>query len=197
MSEQISIIKGELRPVLVSALFFMLLTGLAYPLFTTAVANVLFPDQAQGSLIRVDGEIIGAELIGQPFTTPGYFHPRPSAVAYDAMAGYGSNLGPTNPKLIEKVAERVQAYRATNGLPEDARVPVDAVTASASGLDPHISIANARLQAARVAKARDLPQERVLGLIAEHSTPRQLLLLGQPRVNVLKINLALDALQRQ
>ncbi|MDN5849476.1 MAG: potassium-transporting ATPase subunit KdpC [Nitrococcus sp.] len=197
MSEQISIIKGELRPVLVSALFFMLLTGLAYPLFTTAVANVLFPYQAQGGLIRVDGEIIGAELIGQPFTTPGYFHPRPSAVAYDAMAGYGSNLGPTNPKLTEKVAERVQAYRATNGLPEDARVPVDAVTASASGLDPHISIANARLQAARVAKARDLPQERVLGLIAEYSTPRQLLLLGQPRVNVLKINLALDALQRQ
>lgn len=197
MSEQTSIIKGELRPALVSAVFFMLLTGLAYPLVTTAVANVLFPWQAQGSLIRVDGEIIGAELIGQQFTAPGYFHPRPSAVGYDAMAGYGSNLGPTNPKLIEKVTERVENYRATNGLPAGALVPVDAATASASGLDPHISIVNARLQAARVATARGMPKEKVLDLIADYTMPRQLLLLGQPRINVLEINLALDALARQ
>ncbi|MDN5940106.1 MAG: K(+)-transporting ATPase subunit C [Salinisphaera sp.] len=197
MTEQSSIIKGELRPALVSALFFMLLTGLAYPLVTTAVGNLLFPYQAQGSLIRIDGQIIGSHWIAQQFTAPKYFHPRPSAVDYNAMAGYGSNLGPTNPKLIEKVAERVEAYREINGLPEDARVPVDAATASSSGLDPHITIVNARLQATRVAQSRGLPKERVLGLIAEYGKPRQLFLLGQPRVNVLELNLALDALQQQ
>lgn len=198
MNEQTQTDNALLRPVLVSAVFFMLLTGLAYPLFTTAVANVLFPWQAQGSLIRVDGQIIGAELIGQQFTTPNYFHPRPSATSpqpYNAMASVGSNLGPTNSVLIETVAERVEAYRAANGLPADAPVPVDAVTASASGLDPHISVANARLQAARVAEARGITRKKVLDLIAKYTTPRQLGLLGEPRVNVLKINMALDGLE--
>lgn len=198
MTEQSSIAQGLLRPVLVSAVFFMLLTGLAYPLFTTVVANVLMPYRAQGSLITVDGKVIGAEMIGQQFTAPGYFHPRPSAAGgepYNAMAGYGSNLGPTNPVLIKTVAERVAAYRAANGLPQGAPVPVNAVTASASGLDPDITVANARLQAARVAANRHLPEARVLDLIATHTTPRQLGLLGQPRVNVLEINLALDAMQ--
>lgn len=197
MSEQSPNMNGLLRPVLVSAVFFMLLTGLVYPLFTTAVANVLFPRQAQGSLIQVDGQIIGSKWIAQPFTASGYFHPRPSAVGYDAMAGYGSNLGPTNPKLLKQVAERVQVYRQVNGLSAGSRVPVDAVTASASGLDPHISIINARLQAARVATARGLPTAQVVALIAAYTEPRQLLLLGQPRINVLELNLALDALQQQ
>lgn len=186
------------RPVLVSAVFFMLLTGLAYPLFTTAVANVLFPWQAQGSLIRVNGEIVGAKRIGQEFTAPRYFHPRPSKTSpkpYNAMASWGSNLAPTNSVLIETVAQRVEAYRQRNGLPAATPVPVDAVTASASGLDPHISVANARLQAARVAEARDMPRQKVLELVAEYTTPRQLGLLGEPRVNVLKINMALDGLQ--
>lgn len=186
-----------LRPVLVSSLFFMLLTGLAYPLLTTGVASLLFPWQAQGSLIKVNGEAVGSELIGQQFTSPGYFHPRPSAVGYDAMAGYGSNLGPTNPVLIDKVAQRVEAYRATNGLPATARVPVDAATASASGLDPDISVINARLQAERVAAARQLPTQLVLDLVARHTTSRTLGLFGEPRINVLKINLALDALSHQ
>lgn len=197
MNQQTSIIKGQLRPVLVSTVLFMVLTGLAYPLFTTGVANVLFPSQAQGSLIRLNGKVVGAQRIGQQFTSAGYFHSRPSAVAYDAMAGYGSNLGPTNPVLIKSVADRVKAYRQVNNLPADALVPVDAVTASASGLDPDISIANARLQAARVAKARGLSKNQVLKLIADHATSRQLGLFGEPRVNVLKINLALDALLRQ
>lgn len=198
MSDQSATPNGLLRPVLVSAVFFMLLTGLAYPLLTTGVANLLFPWQAQGSLIRVDGEIIGAELIGQQFTAPKYFHPRPSYTLeepYNATASWGSNLAPTNSVLIERVAQRVEAYRERNGLPEDTPVPADAVTASASGLDPHISVANARLQAARVANARNIPKQKVLELIAEYTIPRQFGLFGEPRVNVLKINMALDGLQ--
>lgn len=193
MSERTFSIASELRPSLVSAVYFMLLTGLAYPLLTTAVARLLFPHQSQGSLIEVDGRIIGTGLIGQPFTDPGHFHPRPSVVDYDAMAGYGSNLGPTNPVLIEKVAERVGAYRTANGLPESARVPVDAVTASASGLDPDISVANALIQAKRVAAHRNLPMDEVVQLVGASTTPRQLGLLGEPRVNVLQLNRALDA----
>lgn len=194
MQELLILIKDLTRPVLVSAVFFMGLTGLAYPLFTTAVANALFPYQAQGSLIREDGVIIGSELIGQQFTAPEYFHPRPSAVAYDAMAGYGSNLGPTNSVLIEKIADRVETYRAINGLSEDVRVPVDAVTASASGLDPHISVANALIQAGHVAAQRNLPVQEVRQLVMAHMIPRQSGLLGEPRVNVLQLNLALDAM---
>lgn len=199
--------KDILRPVLVSAVFFMLVTGLAYPLVTTGVANLLFPGQAQGSLIFKDGRAAGSRLIGQSFFKPGYFHGRPSvttgtdpndpsktiAQPYNAALSAASNQGAISKKLLDAVAERAKAYRQENGLTAGAPVPVDAVTASASGLDPDISIANARLQAPRVAKACGLSTEYVLSLVDHHTTGRQLGILGDPRVNVLELNLALDA----
>lgn len=173
------------------------LTGLAYPLAMTAAAQVLFPRQANGSLVtRADGSVLGSDLLGQNFAAPGYFHPRPSAAGpdgYDATASGGSNLGPTSAKLVGQVAERVAAYRSENGLPDAAAVPADAVTASASGLDPDISPANAYLQAARVALARKLSVEQVRALVDRTTEGRFLGLLGEPRVNVLRLNLALDA----
>ncbi len=196
------------RPVIVSAIFFMLLTGLAYPMLGTLVASLLFPFQAQGSLIERDGKVIGSALLGQDFNRPEYFHPRPSATVgadpvdssktspmpYNASLSGASNQGPTNRTLIEAVKDRVDAYRAANGLPADALVPVDAVTASASGLDPDISVANASIQAMRVARQRRLPQDKVLQMVEQHTSDRVLGLLGEPRVNVLQVNLALDAL---
>ena len=204
-----SIFKGLLRPVLVSAVFFMLLTGLAYPAFTTLAARLLFPFQAQGSLIERDGLVIGSALIGQRFTRPEYFHGRPSATLgadpqdpsksiaqpYNAGSSGASNLGPTSQKLVDQVAARALAYRQDNGLPANTLVPVDAVTASASGLDPHISVANARLQLARVARLRQIPEAQLLQLLNDHTAARTLGLLGEPRVNVLQLNLALDARQ--
>ncbi len=204
-----SIFKGLLRPVLVSAVFFMLLTGLAYPAFTTLAAQLLFPFQAQGSLIERDGLVIGSTLIGQDFTRPEYFHSRPSMTLgadpqdpsksisqpYNAGSSGASNLGPTSQKLVEQVAARAKVYRQDNGLAADAPVPVDAVTASASGLDPHISVANARLQLARVARLRQVPEGQLLQLLNDHTTARTLGLFGEPRVNVLQLNLALDARQ--
>jgi len=175
------------------------LTGLVYPFAVTGIAQLLFPFQAHGSLIRSpDGAVVGSALIGQSFAKPEYFHPRPSAAGdkgYDASASGGSNLGPTNQKLVDAVKERVAAYRQENGLADDAPVPVDAVTASASGLDPDISPANAALQVKRVAGARRLPEERVRQLVAENTEARAFGLLGEPRVNVLRLNLALDALR--
>ena len=202
-----SIFKGLLRPVLVSAVFFMALTGLAYPIFTTFAAQLLFPFQAQGSLIERDGLVIGSALIGQDFTQPGYFHGRPSMTLgadpqdpsksvsqpYNAGSSGASNLGPTSQKLVDQVAARVKAYRQDNGLAADTQVPVDAVTASASGLDPHISVANARIQLARVARLRQIPEADLLQLVNENTAARTLGLLGEPRVNVLQLNLALDA----
>ena len=199
---------GLVRPVLVSSLLFMLVTGLAYPLATTGVANLLFPTQAGGNLIGSHGKAVGSAVIGQDFQRPDYFHPRPSATLgadpaapdktidqpYNAASSGASNLGPTSKKLVDQVTARVAAYRHDNALAADAPVPVDAVTASGSGLDPDISVANARLQAARVARLRKLPLERVQQLVASQTTPRQLGLLGEPRVNVLRLNLALDAL---
>jgi K+-transporting ATPase ATPase C chain len=186
------------RSAVVLLLALTVLTGLAYPLALTAVAQVLFPQQAHGSLLRAaDGTVRGSALIGQPFASPRYFHPRPSAAGddgYDATSSGGSNLGPTNRQLVETVAERAAAYRQANGLPPDAPVPVDAVTASGSGLDPHISPANALLQAPRVAAARGLPVDTVRALVEQHIEPRPLGVLGEPRVNVLQLNLALDAL---
>jgi len=179
-------------------LLLWLLTGLAYPLLTTAAANVFFPDQARGSLLKEGEKVVGSRLIGQAFTSPRYFHPRPSATSpepYNAAQSSGSNLGPTNAKLIQAVQERVRQYRQENGLGDGVAVPVDAVTASASGLDPDISLANAQLQAARVAQARGIPLERVRQLIREHIRSRQLGLLGEPRVNVLELNLVLDGLR--
>lgn len=181
-----------LRMLLVTAV----LLGLLYPLFMTGAAQVLFPGKADGSLVRVDGKVIGSSLIGQGFTDPGYFHPRPSAAGdgYDAMSSSFSNLGPTNRELRDRVrADVLSAIVANPGL-ESGRVPIDMVTTSASGLDPDITIANARVQAPRVAAARDLPVTRVLALVEAATTGRQLGFLGEPRVNVLALNLALDRL---
>lgn len=197
---------GLVRPVLVSAVFFMAVTGLIYPLAITGAAHMLFRDQAQGSLVVRDGQAIGSRVIGQYFTQPQYFHGRPSMTSgvdprdpdksieqpYNAANSGASNQGVLSKKLLDAVAERVQAYRNENGLAADAKVPVDAVTASASGLDPHISLANASLQLARVAKARHVPEQDVRLLLEKHTAQRQLGVFGEPRVNVLELNLALD-----
>lgn len=187
----------QLRPALTALAIFTFLCGLVYPLLVTGVAQVAFHDKANGSLLRRDGVVIGSALLGQQFSSPEYFHPRPSAAGagYDAGASSGSNLGPHNPALLDAVQQRVEAYRQENGLSADVLVPVDAVTASGSGLDPQISVANARLQASRVAAARGLPLDTVLQQIGRHTAGRDLLVLGDPGVNVLQLNLALDALQ--
>lgn len=184
----------QLRPALLSIVVFTVLFGLVYPLFSTLIGQVAFGDEADGSLIRRDGVVVGSELIGQTFTAPEYFHSRPSAAGagYDGAASSGSNLGPLSPDLLASVADRVAGYREENGLSGDVSVPVDAVTASASGLDPHISVANARLQAARVAEARGLTLAVVMGLIDDHTDGRSLGVLGEPGVNVVLLNLALD-----
>jgi len=181
------------------------LVGIAYPLAMTGIAQALMKNKANGSFVSQNGKVVGSSLIGQSFTLknggpdPRYFQPRPSNAGkgYDAMASAGSNLGPSNPSLITGVKDRVIAYRELNGLPADASVPVDAVTSSASGLDPDISVANARLQVARVARTRSLSEGRVLALVAAHTQGRQLGILGEKTVNVLELNLALDALPRQ
>lgn len=167
-----------------------------YPLLVWGVAQLCFPAQANGSLIvSSDGAIRGSRLLGQPFAAAKYFHPRPSCAGngYDAANSGGSNLGPTSKKLADTVAQNVADYRAQNGMPTTAPVPADAVTASGSGLDPHITVANARLQCARVAKARGWTLESVQVLLGNFTEPPQLGLLGEPRVNVLELNRALDA----
>jgi K+-transporting ATPase ATPase C chain len=188
--------RRQLLPALGMVLIFTVVTGLAYPLVVTGIAQVFFGERADGSLIQRDGQVVGSRWIGQPFTEPQYFHPRPSAVDYAAGPGYaaGSNLGPTNETLLSDVEERVGAYREENGLADDEPVPVDAVTGSSSGLDPHISVANARIQARRVAEARGIDVEEVMALVDEHTDGRALGFLGEPGVNVLELNLALDEL---
>lgn len=184
-----------LRPALVIFFVLTLLTGVAYPLIVTGAAQSLFPAQAAGSLIERDGKVVGSSLIGQNFSASGYFWGRPSATSpmpNNASASGGSNLGPTNPALVEAVRGRVNALRAADP-GNTARVPVDLVTASASGLDPHISPAAAQFQIRRVAAARKLPAERVQALVDEHVEKPLLGVVGEARVNVLQLNLALDA----
>ncbi|HVI56864.1 MAG TPA: potassium-transporting ATPase subunit KdpC [Luteibacter sp.] len=183
------------RPVLVSAVLFMAITGLAYPLAATGLATALFPRQSAGSLVRHGDTVVGSAVLGQDFHTPGYFHPRPSATGdqpYNAAASGASNLGPTSARLRDTVRERAEAFRKENHLAPDAPVPVDAVTSSGSGLDPDISLANAHAQAARVAAERHLSANDIAALIDRQALGRQWGVLGEPRVNVLTLNLALD-----
>ena len=182
----------HLRPALVSLALFTLLLGLAYPLAITGVAGALLPRQAGGSLVRVGGRVVGSELIGQAFAKPEHLHPRPSAAGsdgYDASASSGSNLGPLSETLAKRVAESAQALRVETGA---AVLPADAVTTSASGLDPHISPEYARLQARRIAAARGVTEAQVLQVIDRHVEGRTFGFIGQPRVNVLMTNLDLD-----
>lgn len=191
---------SQLRPALVSLLIFTVITGVIYPLVVTGVAQVVFPAQANGSLIRQDGQAVGSELVGQAFDAPEYFWGRLSATgtfAYNAFnadnltASSGSNLGPLNPALVDAAQARIEALRAAD--PGNAApIPVDLVTASASGLDPHISPAAALYQLPRVAAARGLTEAQVRALVDEHTQGRQFGILGEPVVNVLQLNLALD-----
>ena len=176
-------------------LFFTVITGVAYPLVVTGIAQVVFKDKANGSLIVKDDKVLGSRLIGQPFSDPKYFWSRASGTSpqpYNGAASSGTNQGPTNPALKEAVEGRVKALRDAGG---DAAqpVPVDLVTASGSGLDPHISPAAAEYQVARVAKVRNVPEDKVRALVAQYTEGRQLGILGEPRVNVLELNLAIDA----
>ena len=186
--------RRQLAPAVIVFLALTLLVGVAYPLAVTGLAQLAFPHRADGSLVERDGQVVGSRLVGQAFAGARYFHPRPSDAGegYDAMASAASNLGPTNPELVRQVRARRAAYRRDNGLRPGQQVPVDAVTASGSGLDPHISVANARLQATRVARARGLALDDVLALVASHTDGRSLGFLGEPGVNVLDLNLALD-----
>jgi K+-transporting ATPase ATPase C chain len=209
--------RRQLLPAIMMMVVFTVLLGIAYPLVVTGVAQGAFSDQANGSKLEVNGKVVGSELLGQTFTKAKYFHGRPSAAGAAATGSdaadpndenktvpndpedlsqdisSGSNWGPTNPDLLAAVEERAVAYRDENGLAKDAKVPVDAVTASASGLDPHISVANARIQAHRVADVRGMSLAEVNQLIDENTDDRSLGFLGEPGVNVLQLNVALDA----
>jgi K+-transporting ATPase ATPase C chain len=185
---------SEIKPAILITLIFTVLTGLIYPLAITGLSQVLFQHQANGSLLTPNGKVIGSSLIGQNFSRPEYFHPRPSAAGdkgYDGMSSGGSNLAPTNPALQKRLADSAAAFRKENPAFSGA-IPADAITASASGLDPHISPDSAFAQCGRVAQARSLSLERVRGLVQSHIEGRQLGFLGEPRVNVLLLNLALD-----
>ncbi len=191
-------ITAQLRPALMTLLLLTILTGLLYPLAVTGLAQALFPHQANGSLIVRNGHVVGSSLIGQPFDDPKYFWGRPSATSpfpYNAASSSGSNLGPTNPALIKAVQDRLATLKAAD---QDnlAPVPVDLITASGSGLDPHISPAAAEYQVRRVARARGMEEEAVRRLVARYTQGRQLGFLGEPRVTVFELNLALDAVSK-
>jgi K+-transporting ATPase ATPase C chain len=197
----------EIRPAIVLVIVLTLITGVAYPFAITGIAHVVFPDKAQGSLVERDGKVVGSALIGQEFTSEGYFHGRPSATTspdpndstktvpapYNAANSGGSNLGPTNKSLIERIQGDIEKLKQEN---PSAQVPSDLVTTSGSGLDPHISPEAALFQVPRVAKARNLPENQVRQLVAENTSDRLVGLLGEPRVNVLELNLALDRVAR-
>lgn len=186
---------SELRPAIVLTVLLTAITGIVYPLAMTGIARLLFPHQANGSLIERDGRVIGSELVGQSFAGDGYFHPRPSAAGpkgYDAASSGGSNLGPNDARLLQRVGDTAKKLAAESpGKP----IPADLVTASASGLDPHLSPAAADFQVPRVARARRLAEERVRELVREHIEDRTLGILGEPRINVLLLNLALDQIE--
>jgi K+-transporting ATPase ATPase C chain len=196
----------ELRPAIVLVIILTLITGLAYPLVMTGIAGVLFPTQAQGSLVEIDGKVVGSTLIGQEFTSDKYFHGRPSATTapdpndssktvsapYNAANSGGSNLGPTNKALIDRVKADVDKLKQEN---PSAPVPIDLVTTTGSGLDPDISPEGALFQVPRVAKARNIPEDRLRQLVNDHAQGRLLGLFGEPRVNVLALNMALDGLK--
>jgi potassium-transporting ATPase KdpC subunit len=189
-------LKSSIRPALVVFSLLSVLTGLLYPLVITGLGSAIFADRAAGSLITRDGKVIGSSLIGQSFTGPQYFWGRPSASGgrpYNPLASGGSNQGPLNPALLDAAKSRIESLRAADPA-NQGPVPVDLVAASGSGLDPHISVAAAQYQAARVAQARSLPVDRIRGLITEHAEGRWLGLFGEPQVNVLTLNLALDEL---
>jgi K+-transporting ATPase ATPase C chain len=205
---------NHVRPAILLTVFFVVFTGIAFPVAVWAIGQVAFPHQAEGSLLRdAHGNVIGSALLGQRFTKPEYFHPRPSAAGsgYDAANSSGTNLGPTSDKLIHGIQDDpttkdvdesfagfrdlAKTYREENGLAADAMIPADAATRSASGLDPDITPGNADLQLARVAMARGLTAERVRTLVAQYTRGRTLGLFGEPRVNVLLLNLALDGLK--
>lgn len=186
---------AQLKPSLILLLVFTLITGVIYPLVVTGIAQSIFPSQSNGSLILINGKTVGSELIGQQFNDPKYFWGRLSANGYNAAASSGSNYGPMNPDLVKAAQARINALKAadpTNALP----IPVDLVTASGSGLDPHISVAAALYQVHRVAQARNVSEETVKSLVGNYIDGRQFGFLGEPRVNVLLLNLALDGIQR-
>jgi potassium-transporting ATPase KdpC subunit len=185
---------SQLRPAFFMLLILTLITGVFYPLAVTGIAQVVFPHQANGSLIMADGKAVGSELIGQQFDDPSYFWGRLSAAGYNAAASSGSNYGPMNPALIDSVQARIDALKAAD--PENTLpIPVDLVTASGSGLDPHISVAAALYQVHRVASARGLNEADIQSLVDQYTEGRQFGFLGEPTVNVLELNLALDGLQ--
>lgn len=186
----------DFRTAIIALAFFTVLTGLAYPYAITGIAQAVFSRQADGSLVKVDGQPVGSSLVGQNFTAPAYFHPRPSAAGtdgYDASASSGSNLGPSSQALADRVEADVQRVREENGLATDAKVPVDAVTTSASGLDPHISPAYAEIQIARVAKERGATEDEIRSVVKKYTDGSTFGVLGEARVNVLLLNIALDA----
>lgn len=188
---------SNLRTSVIVLLLLTLVTGVAYPCLVTLIAQLAFPHQANGSVIQIDGKPIGSEWIGQPFSRPGYFWGRLSATTpfpYNATASTGSNLGPLHPELVKAAKIRIDALRASD--PRLASFPVDLVTASGSGLDPEISPAAADVQVPRVAAARRMPEDRIRTLVRQYTEPRQLGVLGEPRVNVLRLNLALDTVSR-
>jgi K+-transporting ATPase ATPase C chain len=198
-------LREQIRPAILSVLVLTVLTGCVFPLLLLAIARPLFPRQSGGSLAIRGGGVSGSELIGQEFTRPEYFQSRPSAAGsgYDGTSSGGTNLGPNNPKLVNGSSEfagirqLAEAYRRRNGLASDVAIPVDAVTRSASGLDPHISLANALLQVPRVARARGLGEDVVRRLVTDHLEGRQFGFLGNPRLSVLKLNMALDQMEKK